>query len=140
MGLCSFRLPAIRAGCLGVRGIRKQWSDSSKKRLDEKISDIIKGTILVAHALKNERIRRKRKTRKGRGTETARGSEKQRAAEDAKLRDLEKQAEYGQKPSSSEHSSSSRKPSGREAIPDDTKQWLKKWITWQKSTQTALIR
>jgi len=131
----------VPSGCLqfvldvwGVRGIRKQWPDSSKRRLEEKIGDIIKGTVLVAHALKNERIRQEEED-KNREEERKRREEveKQRAAEDARLRDLEKQAEIWAKTQQLRAFIQAVESLAVEKqFPDDTRQWFAKWIAWAK--------
>lgn len=78
----------------GAVGIRKRWSDSPRKRLEELLGDFVNGTILVGHILKKERLMREEQNRKWEEERKKREEEEKRRREnEARLHDLERQAE-----------------------------------------------
>jgi hypothetical protein len=64
-----------------VKGFRKQWSDTKRKRLEEQINDVISGLIVAAAVLRRERLEREERLREWRAEE-----EKRRELEEARRR------------------------------------------------------
>jgi len=116
----------------GAYGIRKNWSDTKSKKIEDRLGDAVIGIAKVAYSKKQERLKREEESRireieqKKRAEEIAR-----REIEKKRLIELENQAQLWER--------SNRLRAYISAVekiffpyPDNLKEQIEKWIAWAK--------
>lgn len=118
----------------GAQGARRKWSDAKRETLEEKLGDFVKGTKLIAYALKQKRAKWEEESKKREEEQKRKEEEEERRRiEEARLRDLEEQAAQWMKSRQLRaYIRAVEKEVERKKLPEDTQRRIEQWLSWAK--------
>jgi len=118
-----------------ARGLRKRWSDSPRKRLEEQLGDFVNGAVLVAYVMKEDRLRYEEERRKQEEERKAREeADRQEAAEKARRRDLETEAaQWAKSQKIRAYIRAVESFLAQEWVPEEVRKEREPWIAWAKA-------